>query len=428
MKIVRKLSLCVAATLYLAQAFGAEGILDVYRDALSNDPRLQQAASTRQAQQELQPQARALSLPVISAQGSLARNFPNWDSDFTDRSSGVFLNQPIYNRGNQVRQRQADITVEQADVDFDGAEQNLILRVASSYFDVLAGQDDVVFARANKEAIARQLEQVTRRFEVGLVTITDVQEAQARYDQSVATEIEVINSLADRREALREITGQYYEELQTLRDDLPLRLPDPSDPEAWVARALENNPELQSAVLAAEVARETIELERSGHYPTLDLNASYTDFDNGTIERRGSAVGLQLDIPIYQGGAVTSRTREAAYRYEAAKQRREEIQRAIIRQVQNAYRGVDASISLVRALDQAVTSGRSSLEATEAGFEVGTRTIVDVLDAQRDLLLAQRDYSQSRYRYVLNLLSLEQAAGDLEETDLDRIQAQLRPR
>lgn len=423
----------IAPTLFLGTALfcllptaGAVGILEVYRDALENDPRLQQAASTRQAQQELKPQADALSLPVISAQGALSRNFPSNGDNFTDRSAGLFLNQPIYNRGNRVRQRQADITVEQADVDYARAEQDLVLRVAGRYFDVLAAQDDVGFALANKMAIARQLEQVTRRFEVGLVTITDVQEAQARYDQSVATEIETINALADSREALREITGRYYDTIEVLSDDIPLRLPDPDDPDVWVARALDNNPELESASLAAEVARETIELERSGHYPTLDLNASVTDSDNSTIDRRSAAVGLQLEIPLYQGGAVTSRTREAAYRYEAAKQRREEIQRAIVRQVQDAFRGVDASISLVRALDQAVASGRSSLEATEAGFEVGTRTIVDVLDAQRDLLLAERDYSQSRYRYVLNLLSLEQAVGELEESDLERIQAQLR--
>ncbi len=425
MKIAPTLLLGTALFCLLPTA-GAVGILDVYRDALDNDPRLQQAASTRQAQRELKPQAEALSLPVISAQGALSRNFPSEGNNFTDRSAGLFLNQPIYNRGNRVRQRQADITVEQADVDYAGAEQELVLRVASRYFDVLAAQDDVEFALANKMAIARQLEQVTRRFEVGLVTITDVQEAQARYDQSVATEIETLNALADRREALREITGRYYDTIEVLSDDTLLRLPDPDDPDVWVARAMDNNPELESASLAAEVARETIELERSGHYPTLDLNASVTDSDNGTIDRRSAAVGLQLEIPLYQGGAVTSRTREAAYRYEAAKQRREEIQRAIVRQVQDAFRGVDASISLVRALDQAVASGRSSLEATEAGFEVGTRTIVDVLDAQRDLLLAERDYSQSRYRYVLNLLSLEQAVGELEESDLERIQAQLR--
>ncbi len=422
---VRILSLSALLALALLPSARATGILEVYRDALTNDPQLRQAAAVREAQQELEPQARALSLPVITARGALSRNFPNWNSDFTERSSGVFLNQPIYNRGNQVRQRQADVIVEQADIDFSGAEQNLVVRVAVRYFDMLAAQDDVVFAATNKEAIDRQLEQVTRRFEVGLTTITDVQEAQARFDQSVATEIEAINTLADRREALREITGQYYEALTTLRDDIPLRLPDPSDPTAWVERAMRNNPDLQSATLAVELARETIELERSGHYPTLDLTAQYTDFDNDSTQRRGSAIGLQIDIPIYQGGAVTSRTREAAFRYEAAKERREEVLRAIDRQVQNAYRGVGTSISLVQALDQLVASQRSSLEATEAGFEVGTRTIVDVLDAERDLLLAERDYSLSRYRYVLNLISLQQAVGELGLNDVERLQAQL---
>lgn len=404
----------------------AIGILDVYRDAVSNDPQLRQAQSTRQAQQELEPQARALSLPSITASGALDRNFPNGRSDFNSHNVGVFLNQPLYNRGNQVRQRQADITVEQADVDLDTAQQNLVLRVAQGYFDVLAAQDDVTFVQANKEAIARQLEQAKRRFEVGLVTITDVQEAQASYDRSVTTEIQTINALADSKEALRAITGQYYETLQPVQDNLPLNMPDPADPQHWVDQALANNPSLQSAALAADIAQENIELQRSDHYPTLDLNASYSDTDSGLSDSRGAAIGLQLDIPLYLGGAVNSRTREAAYRYEAAKQRREEVQRSIVRQVQDAYRGAQAAISLVKALAQAVESSRSSLEATQAGFEVGTRTIVDVLNAQRDLFLAQRDYAQARYAYILNRLSLEQATGKLDETDLERIQTVLK--
>ncbi len=404
------------------------GIMQAYRDALDNDPQLQQADALRSAEREALPQARALALPSLNARGSIDRNFEDRGpgrSSFNSDSASIALNQPLYDRSTQVRRRQADITVDRADIDFQDSSQNLILRVASAYFDALAARDDAIFAQADKEAIERQLEQARRRFEVGLVTITDVQEAQARFDQSLSTEIAALNALANRREALAEITGHYYESLQPLREEIPLRTPDPDDPDYWVQQALANNPSLNSARFGTELARENIALQRSGHYPTLDLNASYSDSDTGMISRRGGRVGLELTIPLYQGGAVTSRTREAAFRHEAAKQQREAVQRAVTRQVREAYRGVEASISLVRALDQARVSSRSSLEATQAGFDVGTRTIVEVLNSQRDLLRAERDYAQARYSYLLNRLSLEEAIGELNEADLEHIQALL---
>ncbi len=404
------------------------GILEAYRDALDNDPQLQQADSLRFAEREARPQARALALPSLNARGTIDRNFEDrgpGQSDFTSDSMSLTLNQSLYDRSTQVRRRQADITVDRADIDFQDTSQNLVLRVASAYFEVLAARDDVIFAQADKDAIERQLEQARRRFEVGLVTITDVQEAQARFDQSLSTEIAALNTLANRREALAEITGQYYDSLRPLREEIPLVPPDPADPEHWVQQALAQNPSLNSARFGAELARENIALQRSGHYPSLDFNASYSDSDSGTVSRRGGRVGLELTIPLYQGGAVTSRTREAAFRHEAAKHQRETVQRAVTRQVREAYRGIEASISLVRALDQARVSSRSSLEATQAGFDVGTRTIVEVLNSQRDLLRAERDYAQARYSYLLNRLSLEEAIGELNEVDLEQIQALL---
>jgi outer membrane protein len=280
----------------------------------------------------------------------------------------------------------------------------------------------VAFIRADKAAIERQLEQAKERFEVGLVTITDVQEAQARFDQSTAEEIGVLNILADRKEALREITGQYFDQLAPLQDNVPLKLPEPPDPEIWINRALSNNPDLQSAALSAAIAQENIELQRSGHYPTLDLTASMGEFDNGNSDNRSAQIGLQFSMPLYTGGAVNSRVREAAFQHEAAKEQLEQVQRALMRQVQDAYRGAQTAISRVKALDQARVSSRSSLEATQAGFDVGTRTIVDVLNAQRELLRAERDYSQSRYAYILNRLILEQAVGELGEEDLAAIE------
>ena len=427
MKLCRTLIWALLISLVLASmpAAAQVGILQTYRDALDNDPQLQQAEANRFAEREALPQARALALPNLSARGSIEHNYQDrgpGDSSFTSDSMGLFLNQPLYDRATQVRRRQADITVDRADTTFAGTGQELVLRVASAYFQVLAARDDVIFAQADKSVIERQLEQARRRFEVGLVTITDVQEAQARFDQSRSTEIAALNALDNRREALAEITGQYYETLQPLRETIPLSAPTPASAEHWVAQALDNNPSLRSARFNAELARENINLQRSGHYPSLDLNANYTDSDTGAQSRRGGRVGLELTIPLYQGGAVTSRTREAAFRHEAAKHQRETVERAITRQVREAYRGIEASISLVQALDQARVSSRSSLEATQAGFDVGTRTIVEVLNSQRDLLRAERDYAQARYSYLLNRLSLEQAIGELDETDLEYIQ------
>lgn len=405
----------------------ATGLLEIYHEAQQNDPQLQQAASTRHAQHELLPQAHALQLPNLSAQGTLSRNYINNRDNYTSHDYGLFLDQPIYNRGNQVRVRQARITAKQADVDYTTAQQNLILRVAQAYFDVLSAAADVTYAKANKEAIGRQLEQAKRRFDVGLATITDVQNARASYDQANATEIQNRNTLADKKEALREITGRYYPEVRDLKDKIPLTMPKPASQQYWIEQALKHNPSLESAAYAADIARQNIQLQRSGHYPTLDFTASYSDNNStGLLDQRGGAIGLQLNIPLYQGGAVNSRTREAAYQYEAAKQNREQIQRALVRQVQDAYQSIQNAISLVKALQQATVSGRSSLEATQAGYEVGTRTIVEVLNAQSALLGSKRDYAKARYAYLMNKLSLRQAAGNLSEADLESIQRLLK--
>lgn len=419
----------------------AEDLLGVYQDALINDPQLAEAAANRLADFETKPQARALLLPDIRVSGQqgyefnidesssgLSSQFGGVDGnvsgfDDTEDSQNTHnyslnLTQSLYRRGNFIQNRRAKTVVKRADVDFLTAEQVLVLRVAERYFDVLFALDDLTFRIAEKEAIARQLEQAKRRFEVGLITITDVHEAQARFDLAVADEIQARNDLSDAREALREVTGVYYDKLSELGEGMPLELPEPANPDAWVNQAMKSNPQLLSTAFAVDIALEDIELQKSGHYPTLDLVASYDDTDSGNFETSSNSVRLQLNIPLYEGGAVISRTREAAHRREAAKQRLENQQRQVVRQVRDAYRGVQAAISRVKALDQARVSNQSALEATEAGFDVGTRTIVDVLDAQRDLFRARRDYSQSRYAYILNRLRLRQAAGQVSEEDL----------
>ena len=405
----------------------AADLLQVYRQAYANDTQIRAAAADLQASQETIPQARALLLPNLNATGQQNRNFGvssspiQRNTEFDSYNYSVGVTQPLFNQGNFVRQRLAKSTVEQADANFAAAEQELILRTAQRYFDVLTALDTLNAVIANKNATAQQLEQANRRFEVGLITITDVYEAQARFDLSVANEIVARNDLADRLESLRQLTNQYHDELSELDQKAPFKPPTPADPEAWVQLALEHNPRIHGAAFGTETARENVNLQKAGHYPSLDLQANYTDQDSGEISQSGSQIGLQLNIPLYLGGAVVSRTREAAYQYESAKENLEGVQRDTIRQVRDSYRGVLAAISRIKALEQARISNKSSLEATQAGFDVGTRTIVDVLDQQRFLYEAERNYSVERYIYIISFLSLKQAAGQLKEGDLKAV-------
>jgi len=257
-----------------------------------------------------------------------------------------------------------------------------------------------------------------------LIAITDVHEAQAQYDLTVAQEINADNLLANTRETLQEITGQYEQAPQLLQDEIPLLRPDPADIEQWVSKATEQNLGLKSSQFAQQVASEETNRQRSGHFPTLDIvanrNISNSNSSFGS-ESETDRIALQLNVPLFAGGAVNSRTRQAAYRAEAAKQNLLQTRRSVVRQTRNAYLGVIAEISRVKALNQAVISSAKANEATQAGFEVGTRTIVDVLLSQRELFRAKRDYARSRYDYILNTLRLKQAAGTLNIADIEAI-------
>lgn len=404
---------------------GAEDLLQVYRQALDSDPVLKAATASREAAQETKPQARALLLPSAGVTVDQGRTFgvagAQDNSSFDSHTYAISLQQPLYNRSSQVQQRVADAVVGQSDVDFRNAENELILRVSQGYFGVLEALDYLTSATAAKNAFARQLEQANRRFEVGLATITDVYDAQARFDNAVSLEIDYTNRLADARELLRQLTGQDYVQLNLLSEQMPLALPKPSDPEEWVRMALENNLRLLSAGFGVDQARENIQLQKAGHYPTLNLSVSRADVDNSIADTTSSQVGLELTIPLYSGGAVSSRSREAAYSYEASRQNLENLQRDTIRTVRNAYRGQETAISQIKALDQTRVSTRSALEANQAGYEVGTRTIVDVLDAERAVYLAEANYAQARYTFVKNYLVLRQAAGQLSEADMREI-------
>lgn len=409
----------------------ADDLISTYKLALDSDPQYQAAIEAHSAALEVVPQARSALLPNIGIGGAASRERydPRNEGDTTystNQTYSIGLRQSLYQRESFMQLKQADSRVAQADAQLIAAQQDLVLRVATRYFLVLGAHDNVEFVQADKEAIERTLEQARQRFEVGLAAITDTLEAQARYDIAVSNEINAEQLLADTEEAMRELTGELPVAPEILRPEIPLLQPDPASQDEWVTTAAEQNPLILAAEAATEVAKQEIQVKNSGHYPTLDAVADYTYLDNTfggiqPLERNDSAIGLELNIPIYQGGLVSSQTSQARYEYNKAMEELDQQRRATERQTRNNYRGVLSGISKVKALQHAVESNEKAVEAAQAGFDVGTRAIIDVLDAQRDLLAARRDYARSRYDYLLDTLRLKQAAGILAATDLAQV-------
>lgn len=431
---MKKLFLVLTVLVAASQPVAAIDLVGVYKLAVENDPAYRAAQATYQAALESKSQSRAGLLPQLnlsahytdndreSTGGTLPGNYSYNSNGYT-----LSLTQPLFHKENFVAVSQADAQIAQASAVFDNAKQDLILRVATQYFEVLSSIDDLAFAQAEVKAISEQLLQTKQRFNVGLTAITDVHEAQARYDQAVASEIAAQNTYEISRENLREITGQDLAGLAALKSDHPLVAPDPQDIQQWVKTALDQNALLTAANKGVDVANDNVRLSKAGHYPTLDLVANHTSTDldenapGGTQTSDDTSVSLQLNIPLYSGGLTSSRTRQANFLLQQARENLEQQRRATERLTRTAYLGVIANISQVKALKQALASSRTALEATQAGFEVGTRTAVDVLDSQRELYRAERDYARSRYNYLLETLRLKLAAGNLTEEALQQI-------
>lgn len=431
MKATLPLAFCVALLAPLPAA-QAESLLDIYEQAEQRDPVLNAAAADRRARLEAKPQSRSALLPNLNLGGSTVRerrdprNSPVPTAYATNLVYSLSLRQTLFRYDQFLQLQQADSRVAQAEADYAAATQDLIVRVAEAYFTTLGAHDNLAFAIAEKNAITRQLDQAKQRFDVGLTAITDVHEAQAAYDLAVSREIEARGLLDNAYEALRELTAGKPESLIPLDNKLPLLRPEPEVPDEWVATALAQNLNLVSALANLDTSKDEVRVQRAGHLPSLDMTADYTYLDQNfggltTLERNDASVGVELNIPIYQGGLTSSRTREARERFQQAQEQVEGARRSAERQTRDAYRGVLTDISQVHALDQALESTRTALRAQEAGLEVGTRTIVDVLNAQRELFGAERDRARARYTYLLNGLRLKQAAGILTREDLAQI-------
>lgn len=426
---LKLLPLFISASLLGSTGVQAENLLEIFQAASSNDPTLRASAATRDATKEARPQAKAKFLPQVS--GSATLDSHHSSADYESQRISLSLTQSLFSKANLATLAQADQQVAQADADYQAAEQALITRVAEAYFAVLRAMDNVEFQRADKSAISRQLEQASKRYEVGLIAITDVHEAQARFDQAVAGQIDAENTLSSRLEDLREITSETYRTVNALGENIELNPPSPANMEDWVNAAIEQNLTLLAATYATTAAREGAEVQRAGHYPTLDLVASTFAAENASSATADSSddttIGLQLTVPIYTGGATSSLTRQAEYSYVATRENEEFTRRQVQADTRDAYRGIESAISRVNALAQVLLSSQSALDATEAGFEVGTRTIVDVLNAQRTLYGSERDLKSARYDYLLNTLRLKEAAGTLNVADLEQINSLLVP-
>ncbi|MEL0641450.1 outer membrane channel protein TolC [Pseudoalteromonas aliena] len=424
-----------------ATAAKAEDLLQVFEIATANDPTVLKAKAQADAQSYQSDLAMSALLPQIGltmgytksdatsyqSVGDLS-NQVKVESDTDQFSRGVSLSQTLFDLGAWNTLDIADKQALQANGQYDGAKQNLIVRVAEGYFNVLSAIDNLEFVEAEKRAIERQLEQTKQRYAVGLTAITDVHEAQAQFDNSVAQEIIASNAVETAREQLREITGKYHEKLDFLNTDTFSTTKPTKRSSDFVKVAEDKNINLQVSKITVDIAKDQIELAKAGHYPKLTLSASYGDSltdnqINGTsfdTQPRGdsSSVGLNFSVPLYSGGATVAATKQARAFYVAASQDYETNYRAVTRTVITSYNQVVSDIATYKALEQAVVSAQSALKATEAGFEVGTRTIVDVLVSTQNLYNAKRNLADVRYRYVLSTLRLKQAAGTLTSEDL----------
>lgn len=446
----------VAATLtiLLSAPSQAENLLDVYRAALQNDPTFLASEARANAAKEGITIARSSLLPQISGTVSASKTdqdssgnqvfgaliVPSETESETNRDSiSLRLDQQIYHHDTWIGLSQAKKRAEQAELGYKGELQALVVRASEAYFNVLSAQDGVQLAQSELESIGKQLEQTKQRFNVGLIAITDVHEAQARYDQAQANMISAQNTLDNANESLRQITGAYYSSISRLKTELPLTSPEPASADDWVKVAQENNLSLMAQRIGMDVAREEVKRQRAGHYPTLDLQATYSDIDSdgdstdltdnttSTFDnsQESKTIGLQLSVPIFSGFRTSASTDQASANYVVASQDMEKQHRQTVRDARSAYLGLQAAISSVKALTQAEISAQSALEATQAGFEVGTRTIVDVLQATSNLYQAKRNLWRARYDYALNVLRLKAAAGTLVEDDLVKVNSWL---
>ena len=426
---------------FLLLPFAAQALdlAEAYKQAEEHDANIRASYAEYRAAIEGQSQSLSALLPNLNLNYFLQNStsdvtnvtgtFPASSSDVDSDGYSVRLTQTIYNQQLFDLMDRSDALSSQALASFEAAKQDLIIRLASAYFNVLDAQDNLTFATAEKKTSARLLEQNRERFRVGMLAITDVKEAQAKYDTSAADEILAENNLSNAREALWVIINNDTSKLNPLKAEIPLVVPEPVDIDAWKNRALDNNLNLRAASYALTAANDAYDSSRAGHYPTLNLNAEKRSYSSdgtrlggpGSSDTDDTTLMLNLTVPIYSGGFTNSKMRESASKLEQSRALHEKEKRLTVQKTRTAFLGIQAAISRVIALKQALSSTETAVEATETGYRAGTRTSVDVLQIQGELFKSERDYARSRYDYILNVLELKRSAGILTPEDIQQI-------
>ena len=419
-----------------------QSLADIYNQALAHDPTLASALNANQAAQEIIEQGKALYRPVVNFNAGanasytdisftgLKVPFAPGTQAFAGYQYGVEAHQPLYRKQNLVQMDQAKTQVSQADKQLYLTQQTLILRTTQAYFDVLLAQDKIDLMQAQKAAILSQLEQAKANFDAGTVTITDVNDAQARYDLITAQEIAAINDHQIALRAVQAITGEIPQKLATVKTDIKTHALE-QGMDKWLEVAAENDLNIQISQDAVKLSEQEVERANAGHLPTVDAVASVTEtYASGSFygfgsDLKNSTIGVQMQLPLYQGGSTSSHVRQALFNKQKAQDDLEIARRQMQQNTQSAYLNLSTSIAQVKAYEQALTSSQSQLDSTKVGYDVGVRTSVDVLNAQQQLFGAKRDLLQARYSYLVNIIRLKAASGVIAETDLADINQQL---
>lgn len=425
----RSVIVTISSILFSAHVYAAD-LIQTYMEALANDPQYSSARAALMAGQEKSTQGLSRLLPNLSASGSYGRNYLE-GMNYTENKYTITLTQSIFNWADFHNYANSKLQVSISEAQFAQAQQDLMMRVAQAYFDVLAAQDVLTFAQAQKVAVAQQLEQAKRSFEIGTVTITDTHEAEARYNLAEAEEIAAANDLEISRTALEQIIGHPPGTLDPLKKGIVLSAPEPNIMSEWVNSAENQNYQVIQNRLSHEMAKRNIEMNKAGHYPTVDLVATYNHTDQGQymIDNHGGIhdfnsskmIGVQWNIPIFSGFGVTSKVRESIALEDKARSDLEASKRSAAQQARQSYLGVNNGLSQVKALEAAEVSSLSSLESNKLGYEVGVRINIDVLNAEQQVFMTRRDLTRARNNTILNGLKLKQAAGILTEDDLKRV-------
>ena len=412
----------------------AADLWEIYQLALQNDASYRASSFRYESAKLSLPLSETSFSPSVSSSGSIGKQRSDATGDFvTGDSSNINLNLtlPLYNRTNRINISQAELGVQAAKLEFDNARDDLILRVADRYFNLLAAIDNQEVARLQKIAIKRQMDLASERLDVGLGTRTDLFDAKARFQQADADVIQAQILINNAVQALKQIIGETPEALAGLRDDAPLDLPSPDDLDFWIVKSTANNLLLQAETVRLDIADQEIEKQRQGKSPTVDLSAnqswseSPSSFNSDSITT--SSVSVNLNLPLYLGGSTRLKTKQAGYDYNAAREVLEELRRQVSSDTTSAFLAVTSGVSQVKALQEAIRAGTSALEAKEEGFSAGLTTNLDVLDAQRDLSRSRTEYLRARYNYILSILQLERSAGQLNEEVIKRINTWLDP-